>query len=143
MEKLLIIDDERYFARQYSRELEKFYKVTLVCSAEEGLTLLRSDLEIHALIIDIQMPTPAKVAEHETKNGVDTGIWLLCTIRNELVERRLPILILTNRREDDIQTRVQPLRFSYGQVEINYKPHVSPREFAKRVTSMLERFKKT
>ncbi len=140
MEDLLIIDDERYFARQYSQVLDKDYKVKLCRSAEEGIEFFKSKASVRALILDIQMPTPLHVEEYETRNGVDTGIWLLRTCRSELVERFIPVLVLTNRRENDIEMRVRPLNYPIGQIEIFSKPHISPQEFAKRVTTAVRRW---
>jgi CheY-like chemotaxis protein len=137
MEHLLFIDDERFFARQYSRELEPHYGVTICRSVKDGIDILNSGKAIDALILDIQMPTPPGVADYETRDGVDTGLWALQTYRQQLVDRALPILILTNRRPDEIEKRVHSLHFRSGQVEIFYKPDVSPVEFARRLTTAL------
>jgi len=142
MEDVIIIDDERYFARQYSQVLDEWYKVTICRSAQEGIQCLKSNARVRALVLDIQMPTPQNVEEYETRSGVDTGIWLLRTCRSELMERFIPILVLTNRPEKEVEARVRPLAYPIGQIEIFHKPNVSPQDFARQVNSAIQRWSK-
>lgn len=139
MDHLLIIDDERFFARQYSRDLEQSFNVTICTSATKGMEAFLRDAEICALILDIQMPTPANVAEYETANGSDTGIWMLRTHRDEFASRSIPIIILTNRKEDEIKNRIVNLKFPTSQIKIFRKTHTHPSEFAKRVKTLVMR----
>ena len=131
-EHILFVDDERFFARNYARELEHGYRVTLVCTAVEGVELIRNSTDLRAVILDVQMPTPSSVQEYETRGGIDTGIWVMRSCRKELLEKSLPILLLTNRNEDDLKKLVREMRFPETQVEIFHKMDVSYREFASK-----------
>jgi CheY-like chemotaxis protein len=135
---ILFIDDERFFAKKYARELEKKYELTLVNSASEGLAALQTDNKISVLILDIQMPTPKDVDIYDTRNGIDTGIWLLKKYRSELIDKGMPIVILTNRKEKDIENLIKRMRYPVRQILIFHKPFIAFAEFARKITNILQ-----
>jgi CheY-like chemotaxis protein len=96
---ILFIDDETHFATNYVEALREYgFKVLFYDTASEGLEYLRTNcLKIDLLVLDIQMPTPVGVSITETKDGLDTGIWLLGEARDLLEENQLPTLVLSNR----------------------------------------------
>lgn len=104
MEKILIIDDSPVQANFLSSILAGDYEVTVVNSAEEGLTLARAE-EFSLILLDVIMP------------GID-GFQLLKMLQEEIILRHTPVILITSL--NDIQHEEQGL--TLGAVDYITKP---------------------
>ena len=96
--RVLIVEDDRFWARAYIRELEDFgFDVIYARSARDAVDLLNHSLDFDAVILDIMMPAPEEVAESATEEGISTGLWVLEQIKHLIVPNMLCVRILTNR----------------------------------------------
>jgi CheY-like chemotaxis protein len=96
--RVLIVEDDRFWARAYIRELEDFgFDVIYARSARDAVDLLNHSLDFDAVILDIMMPAPEEVAESATEEGISTGLWVLEQIKHLIVPNMLCVWILTNR----------------------------------------------
>ncbi|QDV18562.1 hypothetical protein Pan153_32210 [Gimesia panareensis] len=120
--KLLFVDDDRYFTERYVRHLETRFDIVRIHYAGDVLKYVEEDKEIKIIILDIMMPTPKGIASSATADGMDTGLWLLQELNSMLCERRIPILIYTNRKDTDVvQERVDEMKFPNNLVRIATK----------------------
>jgi CheY-like chemotaxis protein len=96
--RVLIVEDDRFWARAYIRELEDFgFDVIYARSARDAVDLLNHSFDFDAVILDMMMPTPEEVAESATEEGISTGLWVLEQIKHLIVPNMLCVWILTNR----------------------------------------------
>src|SRR6185437_9682819 len=95
--KILFFDDEGYVLKPYLRELEKDFDVHFFEDITNGEKILANHPDIKLLILDVMMPTPEGVASSATNDGHSTGTWFLKQIRGIVVNRPLPVIVLTNK----------------------------------------------
>jgi CheY-like chemotaxis protein len=96
-QQVIFVDDESFWSTPYVQELEKLYDVLYHKNAEEGLTSVSGHPQAKLLVLDIMMPAPTEAPGGRTENGLATGIWFLEEIRKTIIERPLPVIVLTNR----------------------------------------------
>ena len=137
MAKILFVDDELYHVRDYIAEVTKDHEVQHCENAADALLILRDIGAVDGIILDIQMPTPQDVAPVSTGDGVDTGLWFLQVERETLIERGIPVLILTNRKPDVIRERVKSMDFPAHLWEVVQKAHVSTHQVRVKISAML------
>lgn len=96
--KVLFVEDDKFWARAYIRELQDFgFDVIYARSARDAVDLLNNSLDFDAVILDIMMPTPEEVADSVTEEGMSTGLWVLEQIKHLIAPNMLCVWILTNR----------------------------------------------
>lgn len=142
MAKILFIDDELYHVRDYIAEVTKDHEITHCEDAGDAMSILQDSEEVDGIILDIQMPTPKDTAPVSTGDGVDTGLWLLKEERENLIERTIPILVLTNRRPDLIREKIRVLDFPEMLIDVVQKAHVSCHQVRVKIGAMLRRWGK-
>jgi len=118
--KILIVDDDRYFARHYIQQFKNYFIVTACYDAEHAVQLLSQPNEFIAAIIDVMMPAP-KGKEDECHHGNSTGIWIIQECRNAIIAAHLPIIILTYSALSSVQFDVKFLDFPSKLVEVRSK----------------------
>jgi len=143
MEKILFIDDEPEYIDPYLDELEKTFRVVFCQSAMESIQWIRQDDTFRAVVLDIQMPAPKDLSPSSTNNGVDTGLWVLREVYNIIVERPLPVIILTNRRSDAVEVSVHKMGFPEQMIEIHQKINTSNKKLPRLVDAILHRWPKS
>jgi len=140
MPKILFIDDEGFFARPYIERLEKLFTVDFSDSASEGLENIRSRDEHKAIVLDIMMPSPTGIASTVTKDGLATGLWMLGEIKEIVIKRPLPVIILTNRALNIVEDAVSALEFPDVLVQILPKSQTPNFVLPKKVQLMVDKW---
>lgn len=82
MERILIVDDSQLQAVQLKMILEDEYDVTIVHTAEEGLSKASSE-EFSLILLDVVMP------------GMD-GFTLLKKLQEEIITQSVPVILITS-----------------------------------------------
>jgi CheY-like chemotaxis protein len=140
MDTILFIDDEAFFARRYIEELKTNFEVTFCESAMEAIEIIREGEEFKAVILDIQMPPPMGLSPQTTNGGLDTGLWLLREVRNIVIQRPLPVAILTNRLPNVIQDVVDKMGFPEQLIEVRHKTDTPAEKLVIRLNIMIRRW---
>lgn len=136
--RILFVDDDRFFTQQYVRKLENRYSVQHVRHAGEVMDHLARHDDIVLLVLDVMMPTPEGVANTATSDGMDTGMWLLFELRKILIERDLPVIVLTNREYTLVHEKVGGMNFPPGLVRICAKRRTRASDLPKVIRGHLE-----
>ncbi len=86
---VLLVDDDSLLVSLYKKNAESYFiDLATALNGEEALELIRSGLEPHAILLDIDMPV---------MNGID----MLRTIRTEQLLPSTDIIVVTNSFEED------------------------------------------
>ena len=72
--KIVLIDDDRYWASMVIRELENIFDVAYLADASEVVKYFDDNYNTDGIILDIMMDPPDGVAG-ETEEGQLTGVW--------------------------------------------------------------------
>lgn len=136
MDTILFIDDEVFFAERYLTELRTNYAVRMCESVVEALEW-DNNQEIRAIVLDIMMPPPAGLSAQATNHGADTGLWFLKEIREAILQRPLPVIILTNRIPGLIREEIRQMGFPESLVDVLHKTDTSPKQLLRRLQLML------
>lgn len=114
---ILLVDDDSFLVMLYKKNAESYLvDFNTALSGEEALELMRSGLEPHAILLDINMPG---------MSGVD----VLRTIRGERLVPSTDIIIVSNALEEEYAQDFQEL----GIEEFIPKPSLSPSRILDRV----------
>lgn len=140
MIRILFVDDEGFFARPYIEKLEKTFDVHFCDSADEALQRINSDNKLKVVVLDIMMPCPTGIAATVTSDGLSTGLWMLKQIRELMVGRGLPVVILTNRMLNAVQEGVDQLDLPEGLVEILPKSQTPNFLLPSKVQKMVDKW---
>ena len=135
MKTVLFVDDDPYWSQHYQEELGKQCTLIYKASADGAIVELKGNAEIHLLVLDVMMDTPDAVDLTETECGLMTGIWILEKLKPLLLERNLPVIVLTNRQKKIVIEAVVELKFPEQQVVVFSKAEMS----AKRLPSEVQR----
>jgi CheY-like chemotaxis protein len=135
--KVLLVDDDRFFARAYREALDREFDVEFVDNADAAIKRVKSPERLDALLLDIMMPTPQGVAAEATDDGFETGIWVLRQTTATLIERRLPVLVLTNRAMRLVTEALLKINLPAGRVVARQKGDTKASELAKIVKDLL------
>jgi len=122
---LLQVDDDGYFAALYRQELEELYDVEFCRSAEEALRAIEAGTRFQAVLLDIMMAPPSLELRAETNDGLSTGIWLLKQIRDEVLSRPLPVIVLTNRTDERLAEELASLNLPESLLQCHQKRSTS------------------
>jgi len=126
--KILFFDDEGYVLKPYLRELEKDFDVHFFEDITNGEKILANHPDIKLLILDVMMPTPEGVASSATNDGHSTGTWFLKQIRGIVVNRPLPVIVLTNKGKSAITAEIQKLGIDEKLVVLRTKSEAGPNQ---------------
>jgi CheY-like chemotaxis protein len=110
-------------------------------SATEAVERIRNDVEVHAIVLDIQMPPPPCLSVQATNNGMDTGLWLILEIRELIISRPLPVAILSNRVPKGLKTSIAQMGFPEQFIEVYHKVDTSAESLGIRLGIMLDRWR--
>lgn len=137
--KLLYIDDERYFARDYVSALSAAFEVYFCEDVDEARRLLCDPRHcFSAAVVDLQMPPPQNLPDNVVVESVDSGLWLLEQAFDTIVIRPLPIIILTNREFPTFRERFESTIWPDKLVEVHIKYDTSSRKLAGILDEMVK-----
>lgn len=137
---VLFFDDEKYFAARYIESLEESgIKVHFVEQVDDVISTLEQYPEINALILDVMAPPPQGLPLGEANEGLDTGLWVMRTVRNYILEGPRPVLILTNRNIPYIEECVSRSNLPSCLITIRSKMNTPAFFLPKHLTDFLER----
>lgn len=119
--EILFIDDEEFFADPYARELGRLFQVHIRYDAQSGLAAFHANKKLAAIVLDIMMPPPAGASPLVLENGLRTGLWLLEQMKTELLQRRIPTVVLTNRSFSLVQECIKEMAFPEGLIVVRPK----------------------
>jgi CheY-like chemotaxis protein len=119
--QVLFIDDETFFARPYLEELETAFTVHVRSEIREGVSAVSSIKGIESIVLDVMMPPPDDIVDFNFDGGLNTGLWALRVLRDQLIANALPVILLTNRNLGFVRNSVDALEFPHGLIEIRYK----------------------
>lgn len=82
---------------------ENNFEVIKIESSDNLLPVLKIEAKksLHAILVDIIMP-PGKLDFSKTRGGLRTGLLVLEDILNEKTLNKLPIVVLTNGDDDEV-----------------------------------------
>lgn len=135
---ILFIDDERFYAQRYIEKLEEDYTVIYAPSLERGLAAFKEHPEIAAVILDIMMPAPSSETEEVTNHGLDTGLLFLRDLKEALIARRVPVLILTNRHLEGVEASISAIGLPSKLSQITPKSQLSAPHLLITIAELLE-----
>ena len=104
------IDDEPYYVRPYRDSLQRAgFRVKSIDTMADAITAL-NDIEREppaAMVVDVQMPQPPEMLASDMVQYQDSpGLWFVHKrAKHILLARRVPIVILTQRDTEVLETR--------------------------------------
>ena len=80
---------------------------------------------LRAVILDYMMPTPPGVSLMDTLDSLATGRWLLRHARELIEAYNLPVIVLTNRKVETVQSEIEEFaNLSIGAlIQVRHKTH--------------------
>lgn len=136
--EILFVDDDRFFARTYTEQLEEAGFVVHYCQyGAEIPRFIDEHPNIRAIILDIMMPTPEGIRPSVTNNGLDTGLWLLGEIREDVVHVPRPVLILTNRSPLALEERLPGLDMPNSVLQVRRKSETPAEELPRHIENLI------
>jgi CheY-like chemotaxis protein len=142
-EVILFIDDEELYARRYINHLEKQEFVVHYCDrAEDAQRFLEQNTDIRGIVLDIMMPTPETVSDQVTNHGLDTGLWVLQQLKDYVICKPRPVLILTNRHPQIVEDGVRRVGLPSWLVEVRRKVETPAFYLPKHLGAFLEQARK-
>lgn len=149
MKKLIFIDDEVLHCKYYLSNLRSSFEVIYCDNATDGLNAINNNPDVALVVLDIMMPIPAGVELSEVlRSYKDVGLWIVDQIRPVLVQRMLPVVVLTNRAPDTFQSFIDAVNRdvraksgrSRDQIAAWTKVQCPAAQIVQTVSAMLGRF---
>lgn len=125
--KLLVIDDDPFFSRQWVLYLNGLYSVIYTETLSDAAQALCEHADISAIVLDVMMPPPQDVPLDVTADGLNTGLWFLTQIRDHIVKSGMPVALYTNRHLSVVYRHLNRLEIPEGLVRVCDKQEV-PKE---------------
>jgi|SRR5665213_962639 len=138
LNRILFIDDDRYFARLYQERLSAQFVVDVCFDVDHALVALRSDIPYLAAVVDVMMPPP-NGCEEETRNGLSTGIWLVKKARKEIEAKNMAVVFFTNLLPRLIVDGCEELQLPAHLLTVTHKLAVPAQELPYLVESAITR----
>lgn len=137
-QKILFIDDDRYFARLYAENLQADYEVIICYDAETAVKKIHNEPQIAAAVVDIMMPCPTG-HEAECRDGNMTGVWIVTQCQAVIRDRRIALLLFTNRAPNYVKEEIQMLALDPRITEVAGKISLPAIEIAPKVGALISR----
>lgn len=139
--RLLFIDDDLYYAKNYEVTLRSRFIVQVYNKAAQALDALEAPKEFCAVVLDVMMPPPRGFAS-ATDEGNLTGIWILKKRKMNIIKWSLPIVLLTHRATDLVQEELNKIAFPEGLVTIIYKTGTTAEKICRHVEAQARHWAK-
>lgn len=140
MPKVVFVDDDKFYAYTWIEALRERYSVDHFSAADKARNNIPLTPKIQCIVLDVMMPTPMGVAEDETADGLETGLWLLRELRDFLQEGLIPVIVLTNRASEVIRQKIVEMNFPDDLVEVRFKLDVSSKRLPEIVRDKITRW---
>jgi CheY-like chemotaxis protein len=137
MNIVLFVDDDPYWSQNYQEQLRKQFTVVYKSTADGAIAELSLQKNIDLLLLDVMMDTPDSVEIAETEGGLMTGVWILEKLKVSLTEKKMPVIVLTNRQKNLVIEAVNALGYAKGQVTVFSKTEMSARQLPSEVQARL------
>lgn len=135
---ILFVDDDSYWSQNYQDQLAKQNTVVYKSSADGAIAELSlNGGSFDFVILDIMMDTPDSVDLVETEGGMMTGVWILGKLKGLLLEKKIPVIVLTNRAKKVVIDAVSFLAYPKGQVDVYSKSEMSAKQLVSAVQTRL------
>jgi CheY-like chemotaxis protein len=139
--KILFVDDELFFAQPYVEELERFSSVAIRTNALEAVEEFQLRANDYACaVLDVMLPPP-EGWEVKTSEGLDTGLEVLRRCRDEIINAKLPVVVLTHRALGYVKGEVALIGFPTGQIEVHNKQETPPFLLVTLIKRMMRKWK--
>jgi CheY-like chemotaxis protein len=119
--KFLVVDDEYESIQPFKEALEKRYPApsnTIIWSTtvERAGTIVRNSVPPDLIILDVMLRRIGDAEDDENGDGsepidINAGVEFLNTNGAWLMLSRIPVIVLTNRKSQEIKTAIEDLRF--------------------------------
>ena len=107
-EKVVLIDDDKFFAATHLDELKKQFPSVIYCSSVGEAQVVLSSLDCPTLVVlDVMMPPPSPRHVIETENGETTGIWLINECFESVRDSKSKVVFFTNRGIEEIDKLIE------------------------------------
>ena len=125
LNKILIVDDERINRVLLRRIFSADYTIMEAENGQQALQILKSTMDILAVVLDIQMP-------------LLDGYEVLAIMKKDAILRDIPVIVVTGDRDEETQLKA----LSAGAMDVITKPF-SPQIILHRVNNLIERLATT
>jgi len=140
MKTILFLDDDAYWSKIYRENLKSEFTVIYKASADGAIAEISlNGGNIDALVFDVMMDTPESVDLTETEGGLMTGVWVLGKIKTIIIDRKLPVVVLTNRQKKVVIDAIHALGYPKGQVTVYTKVEMSAKQLPSLLLELLEK----
>ena len=135
---ILFVDDDSYWSQNYQDQLSKNNTVVYKSSADGAIAELSlNGGSFDLVILDVMMDTPDSVDLVETEGGMMTGVWILGKLKDLLQEKKMPVVVLTNRAKKVVIDALNSLGYPKGQVVVYSKSEMSAKQLPSAVQTCL------
>ena len=135
---ILFVDDDPYWSQNYQAQLQIKYDIIYKSSADGAISeLTMNGGSIDLVILDVMMDTPDSVELTETEGGLMTGVWILEKLKALLTEKRIPVIVLTNRARKIVVDAVIKLGYPKAQVIVFTKAEMQAKMIPSAVQAHL------
>ena len=119
--KVVLVDDDKFWASTVIRELEKIFDVVYLQEAGEVLPYFEDNYDTDGIILDIMMDPPDGVAG-EAEDGQFTGVWILRQLVSLVKTANIPVVVLSNHHDiKEVERRIGELGEIVGHVTVHEK----------------------
>lgn len=136
--KVLFVDDEKYWRQGYAAELQATFDVQFEADALKARDAMRFDKQLAAVVMDIRMPTPPGIDASQTRDGKETGFWVVAQVA-PVVRDRLPVLFLTNQDHHGVPARLLDLPIPAMRMELHQKLDLKARDLPAQLIALMKR----
>lgn len=118
--KLLVVEDEQLLAQVLKNKFEKSHYAVMTAGDGEAALSIAKQIQPDAIVLDLMLPK---------KDGFE----VLQSLREDEALKPIPVVVISNRDEDDSKQRA----FSLGAAGYLVKSECSIHEIVEKVKSML------
>ncbi|MBD3373582.1 response regulator [candidate division KSB1 bacterium] len=121
---VLLVDEDVFPMKFYVKALNKHgFNVKHIRNPDQALEFIEAEKNsVEAVILDIMLPPGETYKNIDTNNGLETGVYLLQDLRKQ-VDRKLPIIILTNVQSPETLTKIQKTKYQVIAAKLEYPPY--------------------
>lgn len=138
MDKILFIDDDRYFASEYLVELQAQFEVVVCYDAQAAINAFHSNPDIVGAVVDVMMDPPIGFS-HETHEGQTTGVWIVDQVSETIIANRVVVLFFTNRMLAYVQDEIAFMELDEQLCEVRSKRSIEAKDLPHTMTKLIQR----
>lgn len=119
--RIVFLEDDRFYARPYVDKLRERFEVSYFDDPVDTVEFVRTNPEVDAMVVDMMMQAPRGIDPDIVNGGLSTGLWVLQQLRDHIVSRPVPVVILTHRGPESFQDELQNMKFPNDSILIARK----------------------